>query len=83
MTAITTIRIPETSIPQDFQDADRDITAAKIEAQMRDFGVVAEVSDVMSHFKIEVQTVHLANACAALVVMGLLTPLNLAALKGN
>ena len=79
----TTIRIEHKAIPQDLRDADPDITAAKIEARMRDFGVSAEVSDVISHLKIELPTAHLANACAALVVMRLITPLNLTPLQGN
>ncbi len=79
----TTIRIDHKAIPQDLRDADPDITAAKIEARMRDFGVSAEVSDVISHLKIELPTAQLANACAALVVMRLITPLNLTPLQGN
>jgi hypothetical protein len=79
----TVIRIDHKAIPQDLRDADPDITAAKIEARMREFGVNAEVSDVISHLKIELPTAHLANACAALVVMRLITPLNLAAMNGN
>jgi hypothetical protein len=77
------IRIHHNAIPTDLRDADADITAAKIEARMRDFGVAAEVSDVISHLKIELPTAHLANACAALVVMRLITPLNLSPLQGN
>lgn len=79
----TTIRIDHKAIPQDMRDADPDITAAKIEARMRDFGVNAEVSDVISHLKIELPTAHLANACAAMVVMRLIAPLNLTPLQGN
>ena len=82
-TISTVIRIDHKAIPQDLRDADPDITAAKIEARMRDFGVNAEVSDMISHQKIELPTAHLANACAALVVMRLITPLNLAAMNDN
>ena len=79
----TVIRIHHNSIPADLRDADADITAARVEARMRDFGVNAEVSDMISHQKIELPTAHLANACAALVVMRLITPLNLTPLQSN
>jgi hypothetical protein len=48
----TTIRIDHKVILLDLRDADPDITAAKIEARMREFGVNADVSDVISHIMI-------------------------------
>ncbi len=76
----TVIRIQHNAIPADLQDPDADIAAAKIEARMREFGVNADVSDLISHLKIELPTAYLANACAALVVMRLITPLQLGAM---
>jgi hypothetical protein len=50
---------------------------------MKEFGVAAKVSEVISHLMIELPSAHLADARAALVVMRRITALNLTALKAN
>ena len=74
----TTIRIQHNAVPDHLEGSDNDMTCAKIATELSRFGVHADVSDVISHIKIELPTAHLANACATLVASGIIRPLKLA-----
>jgi hypothetical protein len=72
MIAITTIRIHHDRLPAQFDRSRPDAVAATIEAALRESGIKAEASDVISHLKIEVPTTQLAAASTALAEMGLI-----------
>ena len=72
MTAITTIRIDHAALPDQFDRSRPDAVAATIEAALREDGVSAEASDVISHLKIELPTIQLATACATLADLQLI-----------
>ena len=68
----TTIRIDHDALPDQFDRSRPDAVAEVIEAALREDGVAAEVSDVISHLKIELPTAQLAAASASLAGMGLI-----------
>jgi len=72
MTAITTIRIDHAALPEHFDRSRPDAVAEAIEATLRDAGIVAQASDVISHLKIEVPTAKLAAASAMLANLQLI-----------
>ncbi len=72
MTAITTIRIEHAALPDQFDRSRPDAVAAAIEAALREDGISAEASDVISHLKIELPTVQLAAASVVLVALQLI-----------
>jgi hypothetical protein len=72
MIAITTIRIDHAALPEAFDRSRLDAVAEVIEAALREDGIAAEVSDVISHLKIELPTAQLAAASASLAGMGLI-----------
>jgi hypothetical protein len=72
MTAITTIRIDYAALPDPLNLKDRDAAARMIEAALRDEGIKAEASDVISHIKIELPTAELAAASAFLASLQLI-----------
>ena len=72
MTAITTIRIDHATLPDQFVRSRPDAVAEAIEAALREDGITAEASDVISHLKIELPTSQLASACAVLAELHLI-----------
>ena len=72
MTAITTIRIDHDALPDQFDRSRPDAVAAAIEAALREDGITAEASDVISHLKIELPTTQLAAASAVLAELQLI-----------
>lgn len=72
MTAITTIRIDHAALPDQFDRSRSDAIAEAIEAALRDDGITAEASDVISHIKIELPTSQLASACGTLADLQLI-----------
>jgi hypothetical protein len=68
----TTIRIGHVALPDHFDRSRPDEVAEAIEAALRENGIAAEASDVISHLKIELPTAQLAAACAALAEMELI-----------
>lgn len=64
--AITTIRIDHATLPEQFDRSRPETVAAALEAALRDHGIKAEASDVISHLKIELPTSQLAAACTLL-----------------
>ena len=70
--AITTIRLDYAALPARFDLSRKDAIAEAIEAELREDGIKAEASDVISHMKIELPTAQLARATAALAQMGLI-----------
>ena len=62
MIAITTIRIDYAALPEHFDRSRPDAIAEVIDAELRDAGITAEASDVISHIKIELPTDQLATA---------------------
>ena len=72
MTATTTIRIDHATLPDQFDRSRPDAVAAAIEAALREDGIKAEASDVISHLKIELPTRQLAAASAVLVDLQLI-----------
>ena len=67
MTATTTIRIDHAALPDQFDRSRPNAVAAAIEAALREDGIKADASDVISHLKIELPTRQLAAASAVLV----------------
>ncbi|MBK5927383.1 hypothetical protein [Rhodobaculum claviforme] len=67
----TTIRIDHAALPDQFDRSRPDDVAEAIEAALREDGIAAEASDVISHLMIELPTAQLAAASAALPGMGL------------
>ena len=72
MTAITTIRIDHATLPDHFDRSRPEVVAGAIEAELRDAGITAEASDVISHIKIELPTIHLAAASTMLASLQLI-----------
>ncbi len=72
MTAITTIRIDHAALPDQFDRSRPDAIAAAIETALREDGIKAEASDVISHIKIELPTSQLASASAVLADLRLI-----------
>ncbi|MDP3958818.1 MAG: hypothetical protein Q8Q26_01835 [Pseudorhodobacter sp.] len=72
MTATTTIRIDHAALPAQFDRSRPNAVAAAIEAALREDGIKAEASDVISHLKIELPTSQLAAASAVLVDLQLI-----------
>jgi len=72
MTAITTIRVDHDTLPARFESKTPDAVAEAIEAALREAGITAEASDVISHIKIELPTSQLAAASTVLAGMGLI-----------
>jgi len=72
MTTITTIRIDHAALPEQFDRSRPDAIAAAIETALREDGIKAEASDVISHFKIELTTTQLAAASAVLAELQLI-----------
>ena len=70
--AITTIRIDYASLPAGFDQSRKDAVAEAIESQLRDSGINADASDVISHLKIELPTCGLAAAATVLADLGLI-----------
>lgn len=72
MTAITTIRIDHAALPDHFDRSRPDMVAEAIETELRDAGISAKASDVISHIKIELPTTQLLAASAMLASLRLL-----------
>lgn len=72
MTSITTIRIDHAVLPDPLATHGPDAAARMIEAALREGGVAAEASDVISHLKIELSTSQLAAASALLADLRLI-----------
>jgi len=72
MTATTTIRIDHAALPDHFDRSRPDAVAEAIDAALREDGIKAEASDVISHLKIELPTRQLAAASAVLVDLQLI-----------
>ena len=72
MTAITTIRIDHDAVPTPLNSKGPDAAARMIEAALRDEGINAEASDVISHLKIELPTTQLVAASAFLASLQLI-----------
>lgn len=72
MTAITTIRIDHATLPDPMNSKDPDAVARMIEAALRDEGLAAKASDVISHIMIELPTTQLAAASAFLAGLQLI-----------
>lgn len=72
MTAITTIRIDHATLPEHFDRSSPDGVAEVIQNELRDAGISAEASDVISHIKIELPTTQLAAASTLLVSLQLI-----------
>jgi len=72
MTAITTIRIDHAALPDPLNLKGPDAAARMIEAALREDGINAEASDVISHIKIELLTSQLAAASKMLVSLQLI-----------
>ena len=72
MTAITTIRIDHAALPDPLNLKGPDACARMIEAALRDAGITAEASDVISHIKIELPTNQLAAASTMLASLQLI-----------
>ena len=66
MTAITTIRIDHAALSDPLNMKGPDAAARMIEAALRDEGIKAEASDVISHITVELPTTQLAAACNVL-----------------
>ena len=67
MTAITTIRIDYAALPKYLERSRPDAVA-----ELRDAGITADASDVISHIKIELPTTQLAAASSLLVSLRLI-----------
>jgi hypothetical protein len=72
MTATTTIRIDHATLPDHFDRSRPNAVAEAIEAALREGGIRAEASDVISHLKIELPTAQLAAAGAVLSALNLI-----------
>jgi len=72
MTAITTIRIDHAALPEHLDRSRPDTVAAAIEAALREEGITAQASDVISHIKIELPTTQLAAASTLLASLQLI-----------
>jgi hypothetical protein len=72
MTAITTIRFDHAALPDPLNLKGPDAAARMIEAALREDGIKAEVSDVISHIKIELPTTQIVAASAILASLQLI-----------
>ena len=72
MTATTTIRIDYAALPDHFDRSRPDAIAEAIETALREDGITAEASDVISHIKIGLPTSQLAPACVVLAELKLI-----------
>ena len=72
MTAMTTIRIDHAALPDQFDRSRPNAVAEAIEAALREDGIKAEASDVISHIKIELPTTQLGAASAVLADLQLI-----------
>ena len=72
MTAITTIRIEHSALPDPLNLKAPDAAARMIAAALRDEGIEAEASAVTSHIKIELPTTQLVAASAMLASLQLI-----------
>ena len=72
MTAITTIRIDRTALPDPLNLKGPDAAARMIAAALRDEGIEAEATHATSQIKIEVHTNQLAVASAMLASLQLI-----------
>ena len=72
MTAMTTIRIDHDTLPDPLSRKSPDAVAETIEAALRDNGITAEASDVISRLKIELPTSKLSAASTVLAGMRLI-----------
>jgi hypothetical protein len=72
MIAITTIRIDHALLPDPLNINGPDAAARVIEAALREGGIAAEASDVISHLKIELPTSQLAAASTLLANLRLI-----------
>jgi hypothetical protein len=72
MMAITTIRIDHAALPDPLNLKSPDAAARMIEAALRDEGIKAEASDVISHITIELPTTQLAAASTLLASLQLI-----------
>jgi len=72
MTTMTTIRIDHAALPDPLNPKDPDAAARMIEAALRDEGITADASDVISHIKIELPTTQLAAASTMLASLQLI-----------
>ena len=70
--AITTIRIDHAALPEHLDRSRPDTVAAAIEAALREEGITADASDVISHIKIELPTTQLAAASTLLASLQLI-----------
>ena len=68
----TTIRIEHATLPDRFDRSRPNAVAEAIEAALREDGIAAEASDVISHLKIELPTAQLAAASAMLASLQLI-----------
>ena len=68
----TTIRIDHAALPEHFDRSRPDAVAEVIETALREDGIAAEVSDVISRIKIELPTNQLAAASALLASLQLI-----------
>ncbi len=69
---ITTIRIDWSALPEGFDLSRPDVIAEVIGQALRESGIPAEASDVLSHLKIELPTSQLGAASRALAEMRLI-----------
>lgn len=72
MSATTTIRIDHAALPDQFDRTCLDAVAEAVEAALREAGIAAEASDVMSHLKIELPTRQLVAASVLLAELRLI-----------
>jgi hypothetical protein len=72
MSAITTIRIDHAALPDPLNLKGPDAAARMIAAALRDEGITAEASDVISHIKIEVPTTQLLATSTMLASLQLI-----------
>ncbi|MBZ0130590.1 MAG: hypothetical protein K8F59_15940 [Rhodobacteraceae bacterium] len=72
MTAITTIRIDHAALPDPIILKDPYAAARMIQAALREDGIIAEASDLISHLKIEIPTTQLVAASAVLAELQLI-----------
>ncbi len=70
--ATTTIRIDIDTLPDHLDHSRPNVVAEVIEAALRDEGIKAEASDVISHLKIELPTTQLAAASVLLASLQLI-----------
>jgi hypothetical protein len=69
---MTAIRIDHAALPEHLDRSRADAVAGVLEAELRDAGITAEASDVISHIKLELPTTQLAAASTLLVSLHLI-----------